>query len=113
LNASLKKSVAVALTALVLGGAVAATSATPAAAQWHRGYWGGGYYHNGWWGPAIGLGILGGVVAGAAIASSGPGYGPGPYYGGPGPGYAAGCGAWRPVYDNWGHYLGRRWVNVC
>src|SRR5271156_4668865 len=39
LNASLKKSVAVALTALVLGGAVAATSATPAAAQWHRGYW--------------------------------------------------------------------------
>src|SRR5271154_5741784 len=70
MNAYLKKPVAVALTALALGLGAAAATTTPADAQgvWHHGYWGGGYYHNGWWGPAIGLGILGGVVAGAAIA---------------------------------------------
>jgi hypothetical protein len=116
MNAYLKKSVAVGLTALALGLGAAAATTTPADAQgvWHHGYWGGGYYHNGWWGPAVGLGILGGVVAGAAIASSGPYYGPGPYYGAyGGPGYAGGCGAWRSVYDNWGHYVGRQWVNVC
>lgn len=76
------------------------------------------------WGPAVGLGILGGVAAGAiiggAIANSGPGYyGPGyvvqpgyvPYEGY----YAAapvGCpgGFWTrvPVYDPYGNVVGWR-----
>ncbi|HEY1944197.1 MAG TPA: hypothetical protein VGH40_18950 [Roseiarcus sp.] len=117
MNAFLKKS-AIAVTALTLGlGAVATT--TPAEAGgwgWHGG--------GGWgWGPAVGLGVLGGVAAGAVIASQSPyyygGYGPGPYYGGPyaapGP-YAAapdGCAAYRPVYDGYGRYIGRRLVDIC
>jgi hypothetical protein len=58
----------------------------------------------------VGLGILGGVVAGAAIANSGPYYGSG-YYG-PGP-YGDGCWQPRAVYDAWGRYAGTRTVNVC
>jgi hypothetical protein len=105
MRALLYKSTAIAVTALFLGFGVAAATSTPAeAAGWHHGYWGGG-----WWGPGIGLGILG-LAAGAAIASQ-PYYGPGPYYGyGPGP---DGCAAYQPVYDRWGRYLGRRWVDVC
>lgn len=49
----------------------------------------------------VGLGLLGGAIAGAAIANSsgyyGPGYG---YYGGPGYGYA-------PAYYGGGCYLQR------
>ena len=76
------------------------------------------------WGPAVGLGILGGVAAGAiiggAIANSGPGYwGPG-YVVQPGyavyPGYYAGApvgcpgGYWArvPVYDPYGNVVGWR-----
>ena len=76
------------------------------------------------WGPAVGLGILGGVAAGAiiggAIANSGPGYyGPG-YVVQPGyaayPGYygdaPVGCpgGYWArmPVYDPYGNVVGYR-----
>ncbi len=110
MRAFLKKSTAVALTALLLGLGVAATTTTPAdaAGVWHPGYWRGGHWYGGWWGPAVGLGILG-LAAGAAIASQGPYYGPGLYYG-PGPN---GCTAYQPVYDQWGRYLGRRWVNIC
>lgn len=115
MHAFLKKSTAVALTALVLGLGVAATTSTEASAQqrvWHQGGYYGGHWRNGWWGPAVGLGILGGLAAGAVIASSqGPAYGPGPYYG-PGPGPNS-CMAYQPVYDGWGRYLGRRWVDVC
>jgi hypothetical protein len=58
----------------------------------------------------VGLGILGGVIAGAAIANSGPNYGPGPY--GPGP-YGDSCWQPRPLYNAWGRYVGQRMVNVC
>lgn len=77
-----------------------------------------------WGGPAIGLGILGGVAAGAiisgAIANSGPGYyGPGyvvqpgyvpyeGYYGGPPVGCPGGYWARRPVYDPYGNVVGYR-----
>ena len=112
MNAFLKKSAVAAVAALTLGlGTVAATTPVEAAGwAWHGG-WG-----RGWgWGPAVGLGVVGGAVAGAAIASNGPYYGYyGPYYG-PGP-YAApppNCTAYRPVYDAYGHYLGRRPVDVC
>ena len=50
---------------------------------------------RGWrWGPAIGLGIAGGIVAGAVIANSGP--------------YER-CG-WLRQYDRYGNYMGRTWV---
>lgn len=69
----------------------------------HGGHGGGGHWHGGGWGPAaVGLGVLG-LAAGAAIASD------------PGPGYYGddGCHAYRPVYDGYGNYMGRRLVNVC
>jgi hypothetical protein len=50
-------------------------------------------------------------VAGAAVANSGPYYGPGPNYG-PSP-YGASCWQPRPIYDAWGRYVGTRNVNVC
>ncbi len=119
MNGNLKKTAVAAVAALALGAGVAVSTTAPAEAfcgthgcygggQWHRGYYGGGYWHNGGWGPAIGLGILGGVIAGSAIANSGPYYGPGPYYG-----YGNGCWQPRPMYDAWGRYLGQRMVNVC
>ena len=49
---------------------------------------------RGWrWGPAIGLGIAGGIVAGAVIANSGP----------------ERCG-WLRQYDRYGNYMGRAWA---
>ena len=82
---------------------------TDASAQWRRG-----------WGPAVGLGVLGGVAAGAivggAIANSWgpayvvqPGYVPYAAYGGPVP---VGCpgGYWArvPVMDGYGNVVGYR-----
>ena len=58
-------------------------------------------WKGGFWGPAIGLGIAGGIMAGAAYAASGPGY----YVGGP-----VGC-RWVARYDAWGNYRGS--VKVC
>ncbi len=113
MNASLKKTAIAAVAALALGAGVAVSTTAPAEAGpvWHKGGYYGGHWSNGWWGPAIGLGILGGVLAGAAVANPGPYYGPGPDYG-PGP-YGNGCWQPRPIYDAWGRYLGNRMVNVC
>ena len=80
-----------ALAALTLtAGVLAAPS--QAEAKW-KGGWG--------WGPAVGLGIAGGIIAGAAYAASGPGY----YVGGP-----VGC-RWVARYDSWGNYRGS--MKVC
>jgi hypothetical protein len=72
---------------------------------WHGGGWGGrggyGYGYGNDWGPAVGLGIVGGLAAGAMIASQAP------YYGGDD------CYQYRPIYDQWGQYMGRRPVDVC
>ena len=72
------------------------------------------------WGPAVGLGILGGVAAGAIVGSAiansygpayvvQPGYVPYAAYGGPVP---VGCpgGYWArvPVYDPYGNVVGYR-----
>jgi len=106
MNATLKKTAVAAVAALALAGGVAVSTTSPAAAQyrhWHNGGW----HHGGGWGPAVGLGILGGAIAGAAIANSGPYYGPGPYYG------YDDCWRPRPMYDAWGRYVGTRSVNVC
>jgi hypothetical protein len=78
-------------TALV---AAASLSAVPSAA-YARGWHGSGHWHGGgrWAGPAVGLGILGGALAGAAIASSPYYYGYGyPYY------------SYPPYYGYYGYY---------
>ena len=119
MSASLKKTVVGSLAALVFGISTV-VSVAPALAQAplhphpggghppvgaHGGHGfggGGGHWHGGGWGPAaVGLGVLG-LAAGAAIASQGPGY-----YG------DDGCVAYRPIYDAYGNYMGRRPVNVC
>ena len=94
-------------------GVLAATTlalavATPASAQYYRGYGGGGGWHGGGggWnaGPAVAAGVLGGLALGAVAAGAARG----PYYGG------GEC--WierRPVYDEYGDYLGRRRMRVC
>jgi uncharacterized membrane protein YfcA len=46
------------------------------------------------WGPALGIGIATGIVAGAVIANSAP---------------AERCG-WVRTYDRWGNYTGRAWA---
>ncbi len=67
----------------------------------------------------VGLGILGGAIAGAAIANSGGYYGPGyGYYGGPGYGYAPAYYGGAPCYWQrerfWDGYGWRvRRVQVC
>jgi hypothetical protein len=57
----------------------------------------------GWkgFGPALGLGIAAGIVAGAAYATTAPGY----YVSAP-----AGC-RWVARYDAWGNYRGS--VKLC
>ena len=83
---------------------------TDANAQWRRG----------WGGPAIGLGILGGVAAGAIVGSAiansygpayvvQPGYAPYAAYRRPGSGRLPRrlLGA-RPVYDGYGNVIGWR-----
>ena len=112
MSGNLKRTALAAVAALALGACVAVSTSAPADAQqiwrphngggWHGG---GGHWHGGGWGPAVGLGILGGAIAGAAIANSGPYYGPGPY--------GDDCVQPRAMYDAWGRYIGRRMVNVC
>ncbi len=63
---------------------------------WRGGYWGGGWNGCGWgncWGPAVGVGVLG-LAAGAAIADQG-------------------CWQVRPVFDQFGNFLGNQSINVC
>jgi hypothetical protein len=122
---AIKKTIIASVAALALGlGVVASTE--PAAAQhrygggghWGGGHWGGGGWRGGW-GPGLGLGIVGGLAAGAIIASQAPYYGG--YYGGYPYGYGyggypygyGGCVRYRPIYDQWGNYLGQRAVNAC
>lgn len=65
-------------------------------------------------GAAIGLGVGAaalGILGAAAAANSQPYY---PAYGAPAPVYGGGCYIVRkPMYDDWGNYLGRRRVRVC
>jgi len=85
MNASLKKTVAGAMAALVLALAAAPASAHPV---WH-------HHHGYGWGPWAAAGVLG-LAAGAAIASQN-----------------YDCTRYQPVYDRWGNYIGDRPVNVC
>lgn len=100
MNRSWKKIAVGALSALALSAAFA----TPASA-WCNGWGCGGGGYNA--GPAVAAGVLGGLALGAVAAGAAQG----PYYG---PGPVEGC--WverRPVYDDYGNYLGRRRVRVC
>jgi len=45
--------------------------------------------------------LAGGLLAGAAVAASQP------YY------YGNNCNQLQPVYNQYGQYAGRQWVNVC
>lgn len=101
--------------------AVGMTAATPASAQWG---WGGGW--GGGWGPGWGYGgynnggaIAGaaigglalGALAGAAISQSQQNQYAQPYYAAPRRGRL--CGAWQPIYDDWGNFLQYRRVKVA
>lgn len=64
-------------------------------------------------GCAVGLGVLGGVIIGGAIANSQPHYAPAPgyvVYEGYGAPYPIACpgGYWarRPMHDRWGNFVG-------
>ncbi len=95
MRASLKSSVALSLAALTMAFAV---SATPASAHPLQKFGGPHFphFHHGWgWGPGVGLGL---ALAGGAVAAE----------------YAYGsCIVYRPIYDGFGNYIGRRAVNVC
>jgi len=109
MRSSLFKSIAASLAALTLGFSVATTPALAA----HRmgGGWGfhGGY--GGWYGGYGGWGWGGYGYYGDPYDAY---YGYGPYYGGPDAyGGDAGCVSPQRVYDRHGHYLGRRYVDMC
>jgi hypothetical protein len=89
--------------AATLAVALSAAVPTDANAQWRRG----------WGGPAIGLGILGGIVVGSMIASQygpqyvvEPGYQPYAYRAAAPVGCPGGYWARRPVVDQWGNVVG-------
>ena len=93
MRASLKTTLALSFAALTMALAV---SATPAAAGPIKKIFPPHPHHfHGGWGPGFGLGL--GLV-GAAVAAD----------------YAYdSCIVYRPIYDSWGHFIGRRAVNVC
>jgi hypothetical protein len=103
MRATLRKTIVGSLAALAIGvSAIGSVGSASAAPYYPHGGYHGGWHRGGWWGPAVGFGIAG-LAAGAIVASQAP-YG---YYG------YGGCTAYRPVFDAYGNYLGRRLVNVC
>jgi hypothetical protein len=102
---------------------------------WRGGGWGGygrggygygAYGYGGWWWPGFATGALLGAAAtypywGGYYGYPYYGYGYGyPYYGagygygyGYGYGNGNGCLVYRRTYNRYGHYIGRRLVNVC
>jgi hypothetical protein len=101
---SMKKTLTAFSAAAIIAATLAAT-ATDASAQWRRG-WG--------WGPAVGLGVLGGLAVGAILATRPRGYVAYEGYGQPV--YGAGCyWASQPVYDHRGRVVGYTGepVQVC
>ncbi len=105
------------VTVAALAGMLAATLATPAAADgwgwgghqgWGRPGWGGGYRGGNWNGGAAAAAALGGFALGAVAGSvtQQPAYAGG-YYGG-------GCYMVdRPVTDGWGNVIEYRRAQIC
>jgi len=88
MRASVKKSTALSLAALTLTFGIFAATTPAAAHPWsHHGFPGG------FFGAAFGLGLLGSVIASQHDDDS--------------------CVQYRPTFDRWGNYIGRREVNVC
>ena len=107
----MKKTFAGMVAVAVIAGTLAA-STTDASAQWYGRGW--GWRGPGWWGPGIAAGVIGGLFAGAIIASMPPGYVVYPGYAQPV--YAPGCyWASQPNYDAAGHVVGYTGqpVQVC
>jgi hypothetical protein len=98
----MKKTLTALLAVATIAGTLAAL-ATDADAQRRR-----------FWGPAVGLGVIGGLALGAYLATRPRGY---VVYEGYGqPVYGAGCyWASQPVYDRWGRVVGYTGqpVQVC
>jgi hypothetical protein len=121
MNRSLKNTAIATVAALTLAASFAVSTSSPAAAAgssvWnHAGMYGSHAAYSGphnWrsdgdrggFGPALGLGIVGGAIAGAVVANS-YGYDGGAYYGDP-------CWRPQPTYDAWGRFVGNQMVNVC
>ena len=121
MNGSLKNTAIATVAALTLAASLAVSASSPAAAagssNWnHAGMYGSHTAYSGphnWrsdgyrggFGPALGLGLVGGAIAGAVVANS-YGYDDGAYSGDP---------CWRPqaTYDAAGGFVGNRMVNVC
>ena len=126
MRSSLFKPVAVSLAALALGFSLATTPASAAFRTGGGGGFHGGGFHGGFGGGYRGFGGAYRGFGGWGYGGWGWGgygyygdpydayYGYGPYYGAPYP-YAGDAGCVRPqrVYDRHGHYLGRRYVDMC
>ncbi len=105
----MKASLVGVLSAAVLGLGVAMTPNPAAAAVIPHGMGGAPHVGNFGHGPVgrgFAPGFVGGLAAGAIIGSAAA-----PYYD-YGYGYDP-CYQYRPVYDQWGRYLGRHLVDVC
>ena len=88
--ASLKTSIALSL-ALALGLAVSTPVEAKGPIFFAHPYH---HFHGGWgWGPAVGIGLLGAAVATDVAVSS--------------------CIGYRPIYDQYGNFVGRQAVNIC
>lgn len=103
----MKKVLSAFLAVATVAGSLAVTMPAAEAQYRHRGH------HHGHGGAAIGLGLLGGAIAGAAIANSGGYYGPGyGYYGAAPAYYGGGCYLQRErFWDGYGWRV--RSVRVC
>ena len=86
---ALETTVALSLAALTLS---LSLTATPAAAKPMMPHGGHGR-HGGFFGPALAFGLIGAIVATGVAAES--------------------CTEYRPMYDQFGNYIGRRAINVC
>jgi hypothetical protein len=107
MRATLKTSIALSLAALTVCAGLAASTGPAAAGGWNLIKFqkfpymlppGPGpfphHFHHGF-GPWVAAGVIGAAAAAAAASAEDP------------------CIQYRPVYDAWGNYLGRRAVNVC
>ncbi|MDB5569632.1 MAG: hypothetical protein JWN93_815 [Hyphomicrobiales bacterium] len=103
-----RKTATAAVTALALGGMIAATT-TEASAGWRR------HHHRGWGAP-VAAGVVGALALGAFAAAAAPRgqyYAPQGYY--PAAGYdPVQCYVEnQPAYDAWGQFAGYQRVRVC
>jgi hypothetical protein len=128
---SISKAVVARLTGMIMLAAVILPVASASAGAWHGGGFGGGFhgggsggFHSGFVGFHSGfVGFRPGFHPGFVAFRSGfnhrrffhPGFFVnGVWVNGWWDGYSdSGCWAYRPIYDNWGRFLGQAYVNLC